>query len=178
MDGSIVCMFRVFGRPGAIFEASWVVLGRVGGSRVALDAYDTVYEPTWTQIMSFCWPKVYICTKESMGFFLEVSILKGEIMSFYIQDIDQNSSQNLSKTFQKILRKSKCWCLLRRLGGDLCHIGHLGASWGILAGCIPRSSWASWPSWWPLGSVLGASWAVLGRLFGHLGASRGVWEAS
>ena len=45
MDGSIVCMFCVFGRPGAIFEASWVVLGRVGGSRVALDAYETVYEP-------------------------------------------------------------------------------------------------------------------------------------
>ena len=36
-----------------------------------------------------------------MGFFLEVSILKGEIMSFYIQGIDQKSSQNLSKTFQK-----------------------------------------------------------------------------
>ena len=46
MDGNIVCMFCVFGRPGAIFEASWVVLGRAGGSRVALDAYETVYEPT------------------------------------------------------------------------------------------------------------------------------------
>ena len=46
MDGSIVCMFCVFGRPGAIFEAPWVVLGRAGGSRVALVAYETVYEPT------------------------------------------------------------------------------------------------------------------------------------
>ena len=36
-----------------------------------------------------------------MGFFLEVSILKGEIMSFYIQGIDQKSSQNLSETLQK-----------------------------------------------------------------------------
>ena len=32
-------------------------------------------------------------------FVLEVSILKGEIMSFFIQGIDQKSSQNLSKTF-------------------------------------------------------------------------------
>ena len=45
MDGNIVCMFCVFGRPGAIFEASWVVLGRIGGvsgRMVALDAYETV----------------------------------------------------------------------------------------------------------------------------------------
>jgi len=67
---------------------------------------------------------------------------------------------------------------LRRLGGVLGHLGHLGhlgwlhiAFWlGILA--VLGASWGR------LRGNLGASWAVLGRLLGHLGKSRGVWEAS
>ena len=99
-----------------------------------------------------------VCTKE-YGFSLQVSILKWEIISFFIQGIDQKSSQNLSKNPPEI----EVW---RPLEASWRRPGPSWASWGILAGCISRSGWASWRSWGPLGVVLGATWGRLGPSWG------------
>ena len=110
------------------------------------------------------------------GFSPQVSILKWEIISFFIQGIDQTSSQNVSKNPSEI----EVWMPLeaswRRPGpswaswGILGHLGWLhtafrlgilavlGASWGRLGGVLGR-----------LGASLGASWGVSGRLGGVLG---------
>ena len=84
-----------------------------------------------------------VCTKE-YGFSLQVSFLKWEIRSFFIQGIDQKSSQNLSKNPPEI----EVWRPLE-------------ASWRR-----PGPSWASWASWLAAYRVPAGHLGGLGGLLG------------
>ena len=103
-----------------------------------------------------------ICTKE-YGFSLQVSILKWEIISFFIQGIDQKSSQNLSKNPPEI----EVW---RPFEASWRRPGPSWASWGILG----HLGWLHIAFQLGILAVLGASWGRLGASWGRLGPSWGV----